>query len=334
MGGVVLDRNSQDLMDIAQSFNNVGYALYNPKNNSMYISYEAYTLLGLVPVDNTGKRKLLETLHTNSISEENLYFKYKEFNGKGLIVTRLSLKNSEGIVYLFILLALDFVDQLVEKMQEYEDLREDEIHSHMVAHEIKNSFTVIKGFLQLLKAKYKNDSEFLDLILNETERANGLAAGFIRSSQPAASEGDTADVKLVLEELLTKLEVGLTGGHVIKKCFKNTSPVQIASKALEQICLNLILNSMESMSRGTIYVYADTLENGYVRIRIADNGCGIASEVRGKIFTYGFTTKKNGSGYGLAIVMAMLRKYNSKIHLTSKVKKGSIFTLLLSPAQV
>ncbi len=329
-----MDKNMQDLLDMTQLYGDMGYAVYNPQDNSVYLSYNIYTLLDLTPTDDAGARFLELMSSDESLRRDVFYTNYKEYNGRRLIVTRISLNDSKGIMYLFILLTYEAIDRMVERAQEFEELNLESIHTRMAAHEIKNSMTVIKGFLQLLKVKYEQDADFIDLMLDEVERANGLTAGFMRGPRSAEGSGETVRVNIVLDGLVRKLKLVLTDRYILKTHFEETHEAQITAKALEQVCLNLILNSVDAMNGGTIYICTDVLKNGLIRIRIADNGCGIAAGIRDKVFSYGFTTKAEGTGYGLAIVSAILGRYNSKIRLTSREGKGSIFTVLLPSAGI
>ena len=83
---------------------------------------------------------------------------------------------------------------------------------------------------------------------------------------------------------------------------------------------NVVLGSSENLS----------LPSGdYVRISIADQGAGIASEVLPKVFDPYFSTKEKGSGLGLAVVKAVATAHGGSIELRSDVGKGSTFTLKL-----
>ncbi|MDI6600275.1 MAG: ATP-binding protein [Thermoanaerobacteraceae bacterium] len=330
-----MDKNIEDLMYVSQFYNNIGYVIYNPDNKCVYLSYNTYGLLDLCPIERDSKNRVIELLLSDAdLLKDNFYFKYKVYNDKKFIITRVTLNNSSGGVYLFIFISPDFIDLSLEKMQEFEELNIVGTHARTAAHEIKNSLTVIKGFLQLLKSRYTEDIDFFNLMLDEVERANDLVVGLMHMNMLSESDLDATVVNDVLKDLIKKMSIVLRGKHIIKTHFEDMPQARITTKALEQVCLNLIQNAIEAMDKsGIVYIYTDRLRNGMIRIRIADNGCGIPDEIKDKIFLSNFTTKKDGTGYGLAITLAMLKKYDSQIRMTSRIGKGSIFTILLPVAQ-
>jgi signal transduction histidine kinase len=76
-------------------------------------------------------------------------------------------------------------------------------------------------------------------------------------------------------------------------------------------------------------------ENNWVKIDFSDNGCGIPKEIQDKIFEPFFSTKGvgQGTGLGLSISYGIIRDYQGKIQVTSKVGAGTTFTLLFPPCQ-
>jgi Histidine kinase-, DNA gyrase B-, and HSP90-like ATPase. len=172
----------------------------------------------------------------------------------------------------------------------------------------------------------------VDLMMEEVEKAINLTNGFMRINRFSGDDIRWADVVDILTNLTKKLTIILNGEHIIKTCFKDIKKAMIDPGVLQRVCLNLLQNAIEAMNKtGIIYIYTDELTNGMIRIRIADNGCGIPKDIKDKIFLPNFTTKARGTGYGLAITDALLRKYNCKIRVRSKVGRGSIFTVLLPP---
>ena len=76
-----------------------------------------------------------------------------------------------------------------------------------------------------------------------------------------------------------------------------------------------------------------TTKNNQVLILVEDTGEGIPESVRDKIFTPLFTTKSKGQGFGLAVVKRMTEAMEGNVSFTSKVGKGTKFTLNLPLTQ-
>jgi PAS domain S-box-containing protein len=120
---------------------------------------------------------------------------------------------------------------------------------------------------------------------------------------------------------------------------------------LRQVLLNLVINASEAfgervgsvrISTGQIVFSTDDLAlfhfggdlspGPYVFLEVADNGPGMAPDVVERIFEPFFTTKFTGRGLGLAAVQGIVRSHGGAIRVTTKVGKGTVFTLLMPPS--
>jgi two-component system nitrogen regulation sensor histidine kinase NtrY len=98
---------------------------------------------------------------------------------------------------------------------------------------------------------------------------------------------------------------------------------------VEQILINLIKNSIESLSgkkNGTIHLKAFYADNS-VLIQVEDNGIGIPGDIIEDIFVPFYTTKENGSGIGLSLSKQIMQNHDGTISVNSASNKGSTFTL-------
>jgi len=116
---------------------------------------------------------------------------------------------------------------------------------------------------------------------------------------------------------------------------KNTKLVlYIDINLIEQVLINLILNAKEAVKdvdNPRISLTAVELD-GSIQIRVKDNGIGISEELQEQIFTPFFTTKKTGTGVGLALSKQIMLAHNGNINVESRANEGSIFTLFFLPA--
>ncbi|OKH39153.1 hypothetical protein NIES2119_07870 [[Phormidium ambiguum] IAM M-71] len=108
-----------------------------------------------------------------------------------------------------------------------------------------------------------------------------------------------------------------------------------------QVFMNLISNAIDALEEtcttenpqpNELLITTERLENNWVRVRIADNGCGISSDNIAKIFDTFFTTKPRGigTGLGLAITKQIIEeKHGGTITCTSEIGKGTEFTIAL-----
>ncbi|MEZ4666940.1 MAG: response regulator [Anaerolineae bacterium] len=109
-------------------------------------------------------------------------------------------------------------------------------------------------------------------------------------------------------------------------------PVFGSKDQLEQVFINLILNAQAAMQRGGTLQIKGWIEQGEIITTFMDDGAGIAPEQINKIFDPFFSTKPNGTGLGLFVTYGIVQSHHGSIHVDSKVKHGTTFTVHL-PAQ-
>jgi signal transduction histidine kinase len=96
---------------------------------------------------------------------------------------------------------------------------------------------------------------------------------------------------------------------------------------LRQAILNIVVNGVEAMKQGGRLTLTSAQEAGQCVLMIADEGPGIAPELREKIFNLYFSTKEKGSGIGLAMTFRIVQLHSGKIDVVSEVGKGTTFLL-------
>ncbi len=123
--------------------------------------------------------------------------------------------------------------------------------------------------------------------------------------------------------------------------------MQVDRSQILQVFQNLIVNSIQAMPpaphKGVITLRLDpeVLTEGqmpplpagnYLRFEVRDNGNGIKPENLERIWDPFFTTKKHGTGLGLATVLSIVRKHGGQIGVQSELKVGTVFTVFLPAA--
>ena len=111
-----------------------------------------------------------------------------------------------------------------------------------------------------------------------------------------------------------------------------TIPVIVDSDLMQHVLINLVLNAVEAVATNpvpTIAIGASKDHKGDVRIFVRDNGEGIDETTAEKIFIPFFTTRKHGSGIGLALAKQILHLHHADIHFTSEKGSGTEFVITL-----
>ncbi|SKB46740.1 Histidine kinase-, DNA gyrase B-, and HSP90-like ATPase [Sphingobacterium nematocida] len=210
----------------------------------------------------------------------------------------------------------------------------------VLTHEIMNSIAPISSLAETLHGRlemgYKDeDTEDLKVGIHTIKRRSEGLLQFAKSYR-MINKVDHPDFKNVLlidvfEEIYQLLEpTMLQKGIDVDIIIKDTRLLLYADRNLiEQVLINLLLNAMEAVSDCDEPYISITgkVQDGHVRIEVADNGKGMSSEIQEQIFTPFFTTRKTGTGVGLTLSKQIMLVHNGNIMVDSIEGKGSVFTL-------
>ena len=105
--------------------------------------------------------------------------------------------------------------------------------------------------------------------------------------------------------------------------------IRVDRDLMKQAVLNVVVNAIEAMPEGGELRFESAVQEDQAEIRISDTGPGIPPEVRDKIFRLYFTTKKEGSGIGLAMTFRVVQLHDGTIDVSSEPGAGTTFALRL-----
>ena len=202
-----------------------------------------------------------------------------------------------------------------------------------VAHEIKNPLTSIKGFTQLLKTKKKDQTfieKYVELVSGEVDRLDHIVEELLQLSRPKTAKLKKADLRECVLKVEELLEEQLKKKSVRFEKAMPILPVDILmdSSQIEQVVLNIMLNAIEAvpprggMIRATIEIHPKSVVLG-----IQDNGRGIKAEHLEKLFNPFFTTRRGGTGLGLAVSHRIVTDHGGRIFVTSVPGSGARFAV-------
>ncbi len=207
-----------------------------------------------------------------------------------------------------------------------------------IAHEINNPLTSIIGFSDLLRNRDFPDDiqEDVEIINKEANRTGEIVKNLLSFARKQPAEKKAVDINSVIQEVL-KLRAHEQRVHNIdvRTHLSATLPEASADAfRLQQVFLNIVINAeyylVEAHTKGIITVSTEQVEDT-VRVSIADNGPGIATEHMSHIFDPFFTTKKvgKGTGLGLSICHGIVTGYGGKIHAENESGEGATFIIEL-----
>ena len=155
-------------------------------------------------------------------------------------------------------------------------------------------------------------------------------------SRGGATEAwEPVDVRAALDRTLSIVRSELKHRATIERRYGAVPDVEGLPSRLNQVFLNLVVNAGQAIEQGgTITLSAEDL-GGEVAVHVEDTGCGIPPENMKRLFEPFFTTKPvgQGTGLGLSVTYAIVRKHGGRIEVDSEVGKGTRFTVFLPVRQ-
>ena len=202
-----------------------------------------------------------------------------------------------------------------------------------VAHEIKNPLTAMRIAVdQLGRTAGQSDRQTtaVDVLEAETQRLVQLAKEFAEFGR--LPEGPKSEVDLL--DLLMDLGKSAVPSEVDVSVRANGEPCKLLGHydPLRRAFANLLRNAAEAMGgRGSIEIAVSRDGNG-LAVTIADHGAGIPDDLRQRVFEPYFTTKRDGTGLGLALVRQTIEAHNGSITVAETPGGGATFSIVLSAA--
>ncbi|MDH3394160.1 MAG: ATP-binding protein, partial [Desulfobulbaceae bacterium] len=213
-----------------------------------------------------------------------------------------------------------------------------------IAHDFNNLLTGILGNITLAKMTAEQGTPVVEKLTRAEKacmRARDLTQQLLTFSKGGAPVKKTAAITDLLKE--TAL-FALRGSNV--QCdfdiAENLWPAEIDEGQIAQVINNLVINADQAMPHGglvTVRAENITIANSkkvplkpgrYLKITVQDTGEGINPKDIDKIFDPYFSTKKTGSGLGLASCYAIIKKHDGYIHAESKKSQGAAFIFYLA----
>jgi signal transduction histidine kinase/DNA-binding response OmpR family regulator len=206
-----------------------------------------------------------------------------------------------------------------------------------IAHEVNNPLQPILNCLEVAIEDTENgerpDTEVLRVAEREVQRIKSIVSRLLDFARPSNSEPAAVDLQELINEvlLLTAKQLERTGVRVTTQL--NYAPV-ISGNAtqLKQVMLNLVLNAMEAMPDGGDLVIELYPERDGVVIRLQDTGVGMDEETVAQIFDPFYSTKREGTGLGLAVTYGIIEGHGGTIQVDSQPMQGTTFTIWLPAA--
>ncbi|MEY4705800.1 MAG: hypothetical protein RL042_2005 [Nitrospirota bacterium] len=212
-----------------------------------------------------------------------------------------------------------------------------------MAHEIRNPLGALAGAMQMLRKDATGDEidcRLMDIAIREATRLDNIITEFLQYARPPALNLAEHDINKVLAETLDLIQhEARTRANIKIMTFLATGMLvaQVDQDQLRQVFWNMATNAFEAMPDGgqlTISTSCRQVDVGgrkgdVIEIAFQDTGEGIPQENLDKIFLPFFTTKREGSGLGLAAVHRIVDLHGGWIKVESHERQGSRFVVCM-----
>ncbi len=208
-----------------------------------------------------------------------------------------------------------------------------------VAHEVKNPINAIVLHLHLLQNKLQQmdpgTRRHVDIIGSEIHRLDRVVQILVDFTRPRDLKLEEVDLRRLLEEVasLAAPDAAQRGVSVSRNFPEYPLVVKADLDFMKQAILNVVLNGIQAMNEGGQLIISVRRDQGMVLTEIQDTGGGIPKDVQEKIFELYFTTKKDGSGIGLAQTYQVMQWHYGTVDFESVEGRGTIFRLRMPLAE-
>ncbi len=206
-----------------------------------------------------------------------------------------------------------------------------------IAHEIKNPLTPMKLSVQYLKKAWDEKapdwdqrfSRFTTTLVEQIESLSNIASEFSDFAKMPKSKFEKLELNKVINNAIDLFKDSSQVQFEFRS--SNNHFVMADNEQLLRVFINLINNSIQAITdpeKGLIQITLE-LSEGFQIIRFKDNGKGIPSDQKSKVFYPNFTTKSGGMGLGLAMVKNIIQNSNGEISFESEDGIGTTFIIKL-----
>jgi two-component system, NtrC family, nitrogen regulation sensor histidine kinase NtrY len=251
-----------------------------------------------------------------------------------VVVTAATLRDDDGKT-LGVMIFIEDITQ-IQKVQRMEAWRE---VARRIAHEIKNPLTPIQLSAERLRKRYakllEGNGAILDkctsTIIQQVNDLKNLVNEFSHFARLPSAHLTTNDLNEIVQEALFLFKEGHNHIHFLFHSGEIPS-LELDREQIKRVVMNLLDNAVAAVAdNGEIGIATGyDPSRGVVYLEVADNGCGVAPEVRARIYEPYFSTKKNGTGLGLTIVSQIIEDHRAYIRVRPNEPRGTKFTIEFS----
>jgi len=203
-----------------------------------------------------------------------------------------------------------------------------------IAHEIRNPLGTLRGFAQYFAKLGEEDSqakEYSELMVGEVDRLNRTISALLQFARPREPEPVEMDLGDLLRHTSRLLQDDFAARSLKFQLDLPTGKVTFTadSDLLTQLLINLLQNAQAATDTGGEIRLGAEAQDTEIRLWVEDSGKGMTPEEQERMFDPFFTTRKTGTGLGLAMVQQIVEQHGGHIDVKSAPGKGTTVTVVL-----
>jgi len=255
------------------------------------------------------------------------------------------LRDAEGRVTAVIEVWRDISDRLALEagLEQSERLAAIGMLASGVAHEVGNPLaaiaTAVEGLLRRMAEPGERDGaevkEYLEIVRKQVFRCRDVTERLLGFARIPARQLSTVDAAAAAREVLALVgRQARSQGVEVRAELPERAPAVAETLLLEQVFLNLVLNALQAMPAGGVLTVGAGTSGASVLVTVGDTGPGIPEAVRRYLFQPFRRARPSGEGTGLGLFLseALLRRCGGTISVESEAGKGAVFTVRLERA--
>jgi Signal transduction histidine kinase involved in nitrogen fixation and metabolism regulation len=311
-------REQNNFLDLLIKASPMGVIILNFDEKITSLNPAAIKVLGIHSVEEVANKKLQDI---NSLLAEELAtlsfndIRTVQLNDSNIYKCTYSSFIDQGFQHPFIL-----IESLTDEVMKAEKKAYEKV-IRMIAHEVNNTTAGITSTLDTVEStltEVENTEDIREVMRVCIDRCFSMSrfitnfADVVKIPEPDLRRQDLNTLvnscKMFMENICHDRDISIT-----LRLSENLNEVMVDASLFEQVMVNIIKNSAESIeSQGEIII---TTTNNPICLEVADNGKGINKETAAKLFSPFFSTKPEGQGIGLIFIREVLLKHGCTFSL-------------------
>jgi signal transduction histidine kinase len=218
-----------------------------------------------------------------------------------------------------------------------------------IAHDLNNTLMPILALSQMMMQQMPEGSserEDLETVVQASRHGRDLVQRILAFSRDQKAAKRRVDLAAAIRQALQMLRPTIPATVMINQEIEDVPFIMADAGQLQQIIVNLVTNARQAIGKdlGKITIGVSPASRGskrrcsgdFVRLWVADTGCGMDAETKDRMFEPFFTTKNvgEGTGLGLSVVHGIIADHGGRIEVKSQPGKGTEFAILLPAAEL